>query len=38
MSTDPALNLLNPDQLLAKLIEMEGVIESLFDYLASINS
>jgi hypothetical protein len=27
MSTDPALNLLNPDQLLASLIEMEGVIE-----------
>jgi predicted nucleic acid-binding Zn-ribbon protein len=27
MSTDPALNLLNPDQLLARLIEMEGVIE-----------
>jgi hypothetical protein len=27
MSTDPALNLLNPDPLLARLIEMEGVIE-----------
>jgi hypothetical protein len=27
MSTDPALTPLNPDQLLVKLIEMEGVIE-----------
>jgi transposase len=27
MSTDPALTPLNPDQLLAKLIEMEGVVE-----------
>src|ERR687890_290766 len=27
MSTDHGLNLLNPDQLLARLIEMEGVIE-----------
>ena len=27
MSTDPALTTLNPDQLLARLIEMEGVIE-----------